>query len=157
LMLQGSNSTAIVMSEIGGEGTIILKSGLKEDIQAEREAVQNVDGYKETVKPYSIPSATASDASVIEVSAPLGVLIRVGSAAIQVLTNGDIIITPSETGFIKLGGSDASKAILCQEADQATTTPGNVSAKSIVSTAGGIIGSPAVLGTGLFASKILVK
>ena len=155
LLLQGSNSTAIILTDIGGAGTIILKSGLKEDRQADQAAVQNVDGYKESIKPYSIPATSLSDTSVIEISAPTGVTIRVGSASIQVLTSGDIVITPSDVGVIKLGGADADKAILCQTAVQAI--PGNITAAPVISTAGGIIGSPSIAGTGLFASKILVK
>jgi hypothetical protein len=76
-------------------------------------------------------------------------------AGIVIKSNGEIVIVPSTTSVIKLGGDDANKAILCQEAVQ--ITPGNVEAPSIISTAGGIIGAPTITGTGIFASKVLVK
>ena len=154
LSLQGSNGTAVVMTDYTGEGVILIKAGLSDDKQAELSAVENTDGYRETVKPYSTRS-TQSDTSVIEVSSTLGVSIRVGDAIIEVLANGDIVITPSPTGVIKLGGSDADKAIVCQRAAEAT--PGNVAAPSIVTTAGGLIAAPGIDGTGFFASKVLVK
>lgn len=154
-LIQGSNSTAIVLTDNAGEGTIIIKAGLKDDKQAQQDAVQNVDGYSEAVKPYAIPTTAQVDTSIISLTATSGVLIRVGSASIEVLTSGDIVITPSDTGVIKLGGADADKAILCQEAVQ--ITPGSVEAPSIISTAGGIIGAPSITGTGFFASKVLVK
>lgn len=76
-------------------------------------------------------------------------------AGIVIKSDGNIVIVPSESGVIKLGGDDANKAILCQEAVQ--IVPGNVEAPSIISTAGGLIGAPEIVGTGIFASKILVK
>lgn len=85
------------------------------------------------------------------------VKITVGNtgAGIVIKSDGNIVIIPSDTGVIKLGGEDANKAILCQEAVQ--IIPGSVEAPSIISTAGGIIGASEIIGTGLFASKILVK
>jgi hypothetical protein len=76
-------------------------------------------------------------------------------AGIVIKSNGEIVIVPAATSVIKLGGDDADKAILCQTAIQAV--PGNVSAAPVISTAGGIIGASAIAGTGVFASKILVK
>jgi hypothetical protein len=76
-------------------------------------------------------------------------------AGIVIKSNGEIVIVPAATSVIKLGGDDADKAILCQDATQ--ITPGTVTAAPVISTAGGIIGASAIAGTGVFASKILVK
>jgi hypothetical protein len=63
-------------------------------------------------------------------------------ASITIRVNGDIIFTPSATGVVKLGGSDASHAIVCTEfiADN-TTNPGTVTALPIGTTGGGFIGT----------------
>jgi hypothetical protein len=76
-------------------------------------------------------------------------------AGIVIKSNGEIVIVPAASSVIKLGGDDADKAILCQTATQ--VIPGNVTAAPVISTAGGIIGASTIAGTGLFASKILVK
>lgn len=85
------------------------------------------------------------------------VKITVGTtgAGIIIKPDGNIVIIPSASGVIKLGGDDADKAILCQTAVQAI--PGNITAAPVISTAGGIIGAKEIIGTGLFASKVLVK
>lgn len=102
-------------------------------------------------------SCVVLKSSQIRLVATRDVKITVGDtgAGIVIKPDGNIVIVPSATGVIKLGGDDANKAILCQEAVQ--LVPGNVQAPSIISTAGGIIGAPGIVGTGLFASKILVK
>jgi hypothetical protein len=153
-LIQGSNSTAIQLTDDSGIGKILIKSGLKDDIAASFSAVQNTDGYKEALKPNTNPPTAQADTSIIEVSAGFGVVITVGGASIRVQPNGDVVITPAPDGVIKLGGDDADKAILCQEAIR---TGGNIVAPSIVSTAGGILGAPNYPATGQFASKILVK
>jgi len=76
-------------------------------------------------------------------------------SSIIMKSNGDIIITPSSTGVIKLGGEDASGAILASE--DAVVTAGKVVAPSIVSTAGGILAAPSIPQTGVFSTKVLVK
>ena len=93
----------------------------------------------------------------IRLVATKDVKITVGNtgAGIIIKPDGNIVIVPSTTGVIKLGGEDANKAILCQTAIQAI--PGNVTAAPVISTAGGIIGASTIAGTGVFASKILVK
>jgi hypothetical protein len=85
------------------------------------------------------------------------VKITVGTtgAGIIIKPDGNIVIIPSASGVIKLGGDDADKAILCQTAVQAV--PGSITAAPVISTAGGIIGAKEIIGTGLFASKVLVK
>lgn len=76
-------------------------------------------------------------------------------SSIIMKNNGDIIITPSSLGVIKLGGEDATGAILATE--DSIVQAGRVIAPSIVSTAGGIIGASEIPGTGLFSTKVLVK
>lgn len=76
-------------------------------------------------------------------------------SSIVLKSNGDIIITPSSMGIIKLGGEDAAGAILATT--DAVVTAGKVIAPSIVSTAGGILGAPGIPGTGIFSTKVLVK
>jgi hypothetical protein len=78
-------------------------------------------------------------------------------AGIVLKASGEIVIVPSATSVIKLGGEDANKAILCQDIIPGTDGLGNVQAPPVVSTMGGVIGSAAIAGTGLFASKVLVK
>ncbi len=78
-------------------------------------------------------------------------------AGIVIKSNGEIVIVPSTTSVIKLGGDDANKAILCQDIIPGTGDIGNVQAPPVVSTMGGVIGSSTIPGTGLFASKVLVK
>lgn len=88
-------------------------------------------------------------------------------ASIIIRANGDIIMTPSRTGFIKLGGDDAQRALICTDGP-ATTNDGVVEGPTIISTMGGQIGGakraadntnqPVLAsGQGTFASKVLVK
>ena len=76
-------------------------------------------------------------------------------SSIILKSNGDIIITPSSLGIIKLGGEDATGAILASV--DSVVTAGKVAAPSLVSTAGGILGAPALPATGIFSTKVLVK
>jgi hypothetical protein len=76
-------------------------------------------------------------------------------ASITISSKGEIIIKPSKEGVIKLGGEDASKAILCTESISAAG--GNVSATPISTTMGGQVGVAGSAGLGVWASKILVK
>jgi len=76
-------------------------------------------------------------------------------SSIILKSNGDIIITPSSLGVIKLGGEDATGAILATESS--VVTAGKVEAPSIVSTAGGLLGAPTIPATGVFSTKVLVK
>jgi hypothetical protein len=75
-------------------------------------------------------------------------------AAIVVKTDGNIVFKPSSTGYIKLGGDEANKAILCTDIP-ATPLNGTVKASPIFTTGNSVIGTSAV-GQGTFASKILV-
>lgn len=90
-------------------------------------------------------------------------------ASITIKANGDIVFTPSTSGYVKLGGDDATSAILCTELP-ANFSGGQVTALPIATTAGGFVGtnggqnvdSDAVnkikkpdLGT--FSTKVLIK
>jgi hypothetical protein len=81
-------------------------------------------------------------------------------ASITIKTNGDIVFTPSKEGYIKLGGDDAKKAIICTDYD-AQPEKGQVKAKGplgpvLVTNDGASFGSGAV-NQGKVATKILVK
>lgn len=76
-------------------------------------------------------------------------------SSIILKSNGDIIITPSSSGIIKLGGEDATGAILAS--DDALVVNGKVQAPSLISTAGGLLGAPTLPATGIFSTKVLVK
>jgi hypothetical protein len=76
-------------------------------------------------------------------------------ASIIINSGGEIIIKPSSKGVIKLGGEDASKAILCTES--ISSAGGKVTATPISTTMGGQVGVAGSAGLGVWASKILVK
>ena len=76
-------------------------------------------------------------------------------SSIILKSNGDIIITPSSSGIIKLGGEDATGAILATV--DSFVVNGKVQAPSIISTAGGLLGAPTLPATGIFSTKVLVK
>jgi hypothetical protein len=70
-----------------------------------------------------------------------------------VVKDGNIIFVPSDSGLIKLGGDDATMAILCQPL--AAAAGGNVTAPPIVSTIGSTVGSAGP--NGAFAKKVVAK
>ena len=75
-------------------------------------------------------------------------------AAIVLRSNGDIIIRPSKDGYVKLGGDDASLAVLCQ--DNAVSDQGKVSATPIIDSMGGLQGT-GTSGQGQYSTKVLMK
>jgi len=87
-------------------------------------------------------------------------------AAIVIRSNGDIIFRPSKLGYIKLGGDDADKGLVCSDAP-VTAENGGVSGSPLVTTMGGFFagakpeggnnGPGLSPGLGKFANKILVK
>jgi hypothetical protein len=74
--------------------------------------------------------------------------------SITIKSNGDVVISPSEKGYIKLGSDAADKAILCTDLP-AKAIDGKVSAPPISDTAAGFIGTSAS-GQGTWAKKVLV-
>ena len=75
------------------------------------------------------------------------------ASGIIIKSNGDIIILPSALGIVKIGGEDASGALLAVSANPVVL--GIVTAGQIESSAGGYLGKGG--GNGVFATKILVK
>lgn len=86
--------------------------------------------------------------------------------AIILKTNGDIILRPAASGYLKLGGDDADKGILCSDLPVVAKN-GIVSGPPILTTMGGQLGgskpgtgdnSGALApGQGKFAAKVLIK
>lgn len=75
-------------------------------------------------------------------------------ASIIIKANGDIVMTPSKEGYIKLGSEKADLAVLCEKATK--LSPGIVTCPAgITDTMGGIqgLGGP---GQGQFATKVLL-
>lgn len=80
-------------------------------------------------------------------------------AAVIIKKNGDIVFKPSQDGFIKLGGDDAHKAVICTGTD-ATIASGEVIGPGIIDTNGGSLGiakSGGAPANGSVAAKVLVK
>lgn len=88
-------------------------------------------------------------------------------ASITIKSNGDIVFIPSEEGYIKLGGDDADKGIVCSAVPVAKVA-GGIVGDAIQNTAGGRLGgsssatasnnTPAISPKhGTFANKVLVK
>jgi len=77
-------------------------------------------------------------------------------ASIVIRSNGDIIITPSEEGVLKLGSDKADKAILCTKSVN-SGAGGTVVGKPITTTMGGQVGLPTPgAPTGEWAKKVLI-
>lgn len=81
-------------------------------------------------------------------------------ASIVIKSNGDIVMKPSKSGFIKLGDETANRALLCTGEPVSSVSLGKVSkvdAKLVINnTMGGQIGVPGLKSTGTWAKKILV-
>lgn len=75
-------------------------------------------------------------------------------ASIIIRSNGDIILSPSEQGVLKLGGDDADKAVLCSTA---IVVAGQVTAAPLTDTMGGSLGVQGAQPTGIFANKVVLK
>jgi len=75
-------------------------------------------------------------------------------ASIVIRSNGDIVLTPSDLGVLKLGGDDADKAVLCSTAIVAA---GQVTAPPLTDTMGGSLGVQGAQPTGVFAKKVVLK
>ena len=87
-------------------------------------------------------------------------------ASVTIKTNGDIVFTPSSLGYIKLGGDDADKGIVCSDTP-VNAVDGNISGPSLVTTMGGFFAGSAAgngdnspvlaAGQAKFANKVLIK
>jgi len=77
-------------------------------------------------------------------------------AAIVIKANGDIVLRPAEQGYVKLGGDDADKAIVCTDTP-ALVADGKVDAPPLMTTMGGQFAGTKITGQGTYATKLLVK
>lgn len=78
-----------------------------------------------------------------------------GYATIVIKANGDIVLKPSDQGYLKLGGEEADKALVCTDTP-AVAASGQVTAGPLVTTMGGQFAGTKIPGQGTFARKILV-
>ena len=102
-------------------------------------------------------SCTVMRANEIRLDARDDIKITIGGgigASVVLTSGGDVIITPSLTGVIKLGGADADKALVCT-AVPAPAANGIVTGTPLISTMGGVVGSGGA--QGMFATRVLVK
>ena len=180
LVLQGSNNTVISLTHADniGTGTIVLAAGKslgsnttvknkrgRSAKSIEHDEIQKFAGVfgkgSDTIDEGSVESPSAS----IVITETEGGSVKIGNAAgayIELKTNGDVCIVPSGDGVVRLGGEDADKALVSQNA---TDSNGNVTSNGLILTsAGGTFGEgdPTTLSVptplpGKFASKILVK
>jgi hypothetical protein len=182
LILQGSNNTLISMSHGGSEnkGTITLSAGRKissqrivknsrstraksfehqeEDKSTDIINYQNIKVKNVIAKVKKQESDLESSSAMIRVSEDGSIVIKnEAGASISLMSSGNIVIKPSKTGLLKLGGDDASQAILGTKGFE--SVPGNILAPAIVTSAGGKLGSnlPPTGSPGQYATKILVK
>jgi len=94
---------------------------------------------------------------------------RVNWASITIKSNGDIVFTPSDDGYIRLGGPDANLGVVCTDLPVKTVN-GGIEGDPLISTMGGAFAgaaaSPdgksnskvlAASGQGKFANKVLIK
>ena len=88
-------------------------------------------------------------------------------ASITIKSNGDIVFKPSKEGYIKLGGDDANRGIVCSELP-VTPTGGGVVGPPLITTMGGQFagsksansaGNLGAIGSalGTYANKVLIK
>lgn len=94
----------------------------------------------------------------IRMSAREDVKIQAGTngegAAIVLRANGDIILIPGPGGVIRLGGESASRAVLT---NNGVASGGSVVGQPIMSTMGGVVGTPADDPHGSFSTKVVMS
>lgn len=147
-------NTAPIQDSANGDAAIVIKSDkvrliARSDLQIIVKNFTEVDAITGNVNEDRTPEKIKSES-----------LTDTQWASITVRANGDIIFKPSDTGYIKLGGDDATKAVVCTDYD-ATLSNGQVSATgpfgaALVTTDGSSFGSGAT-NQGKIATKILVK
>jgi hypothetical protein len=135
---------------------------------SQKTSVDENFGLKDYNEKFGVKDGNEGDASIVIKSDKVRLIARkdielvVASgdskswSSIVLTANGDIIIKPSDSGYIKLGGEDANLAVLCSKA---IPTQGTVKGTPIVDNMGGTIGIGSTTNPtpGLFASKILIK
>jgi len=90
-------------------------------------------------------------------------------ASITIKSNGDIVFKPSDMGYIKLGGDDADRGIVCS-AFPVTKTNGGIEGGHLLTSMGGLFAGAAFATpecnqpiptpgptAGIFANKVLIK
>jgi hypothetical protein len=143
--VRGSESDAYVGDEAGGDGAVVVRSDkvrliARSDIEIVVTGVDSRDAEGRLV--------ASSDVS--------------GYASITIKANGDIVMKPSAKGYVKLGGDDADKGLLCTD-QPVVAQEGLVQGPPLITTMGGQIGGSTgdgtalVTGQGRYAAKVLVK
>jgi len=131
-----------------GDAAIVIKSD-KVRLIARSDIEIVVTGFEETlIDPPGKPSETKKKIKAEKTATS-------DWASIVIKKNGDIVISPSNDGFVKLGGDDADLAVLCSKVT--TATSGKVIGQPLVDTIGGAMGVTGNASTGEFATKILIK
>ena len=77
-------------------------------------------------------------------------------SAIIIKPNGDIVFKPADQAYIKLGGDDANKAIVCTDLP-AQAVDGQVTASPLITTMGGQFAGGTNPGQGTYSKKVLIK
>lgn len=86
-------------------------------------------------------------------------------AVVAIKANGDIVFRPAKKGYIKLGGDDADKGIVCTDSPVIAAN-GGVSGAPLLTTMGGSFAATTagnddneatIPGQGKFANKVLIK
>jgi len=147
--LSSYNQKYKIADSATGDAAVVIKTD-KMRIIARSDVEIVVTGYAEqTTPPSEIPIKNQSDDLQTW-------------ASIVIKSNGDVIFTPSKKGYIKLGGDDADRAIVCTDYSVTkTSVDGQVKAVGplgpvLVTNDGASFGSGAT-NQGSVATKILVK
>lgn len=159
--LPGSPSRPSLPDSASGDAAIVIKSD-KVKIIARSDIQLVVQGFSTTTDPLGRDTLKQGNDDVNT------------WASITIKSNGDIVFTPSKQGFIKLGGDDADRPLMCA-AQPAQTFGGIIRAQAVKNTAGGQMGGALGVGPdgkslsaittsgessidhGTFAAKVLVK
>lgn len=136
-----SHASAKAVEDGDGSGAVVVKSD-KVRIVARQDVVIMVLGADQRDN-----NGNVKDPGSLDAGACASIILR---------SNGDIVFTPSRTGVIKLGGDDASLAVLCGRAvTGAGDGAGVVTAAPLVDSMGGTEGSGGP--SGQFATKVLLR
>lgn len=172
---KNSSRTPAILDSTGGDAGIIIKSD-KIRIFARSDVQILVSGFLE--EEVNIPQGDYEPGLSNDQNQKLSVN-NIKSenkeskkwASITIKSNGDIIFEPSEMGYIKLGGEDANKGIVCT-AQPVIPSNGGIAGSPILTTGGGKIAgstSPSPFGNapalpqtktldlGTYSNKVLIK
>lgn len=144
--IKDANSKFKIEDSPEGDASILLRSD-KIRISGRKDAqliVSNNEGA-------DITTIIAKSSGEIYLESVGGTITIDPNGQITLSSKGDVVIKPSETGYIKLGSENASLAVLCNDAIQAA---GIVTALPIYNGAGGANGGAP--GSGKYATKVLL-